>query len=344
MKLSPIILEYALTPHQLAVLDYIKKTEGEYISITQIQNGIGDNSIKMHFNTTKRCIKALLNCKAIRIRERRKIGRSSFMIIETIKQQERTMSESDKHYLDFVDQEYDPERDYSIDKSIYEKWNDEDYIEFSEKKAISMMTKHPELKYWTEKGLTLKQIDKWCSDLDIDNANMCENLKFCAYDLRVNKKGHDSNGNPIKSAINYFYTSINKNCGFYPKPENYKSHRQMLIEKNKRRLAEREKQIKELRDARLKKEAAEYEVLFEKMLAETESKIHKECLEKIENDYQLRSLSRGLPSERSKAMRVAYAEIQGIEGFEERPDYLKEAREESREKERYVQKLEGHRN
>lgn len=341
MQSSSIDLKDILTPFQQAVFDYIGKNEGEYLSITKIQEGLRDNAIIMHFSTAKRCIKALLKYRAISIKERRRIGRSSFMIIETTKQQERTMS--DKHYLDFVDEEYDPEKDYSVDKSIYEKWNDEDYTEFSKKKAISMMTKHPELKYWTEKGLTLKQIDKWCSDLDIDNANMCENLKFCAYDLRVNKKEHDSNGNPIQSAINYFYTSINKNCGFYPKPENYKSHRQMLIEKNKRRLAEREKQIKELRDARLKKEAAEYEVLFEKMLAETESKIHKECLEKIENDYQLRSLSRGLPSERSKAMRVAYAEIQGIEGFEERPDYLKEAREEAREKERYMQKIEGYR-
>jgi len=104
----------------------------------------------------------------------------------------------------------------------------------------------PEHLYWKDLGLTEKKVSAWMKETEMDAEEMDLSLRYARFAF-LKEPGK------AKSPIDLFYTII-KRDGCFLKPADYKSLRQIRIE---RAIAEREARIKEdLEEERLERELA----------------------------------------------------------------------------------------
>ncbi len=136
---------------------------------------------------------------------------------------------------------------------------------------------HPELEYWRKKGLRAKQVDNWAKQFSLTHNDIIQSLCHCQFDMVENKKEKLNN---IKDVFNWFFKIIEKS-GFYPKPKNYKSHLEKLIEREKVIIEDLKHQSDELKNARNERIKAEHELKFEKMLLDDNSSEYKEYYEDL---------------------------------------------------------------
>lgn len=168
---------------------------------------------------------------------------------------------------------------------------------------------NPEIGYWRQKGLTVKQINMWSKQFDLKNEEIIQNLCYCRFDMVDNDR---ENSETIKDVFNWFYRIVER-TGTYPKPVNYKSHQEKLIEKEKERIAETKRQTAELKKVRQESIFAQQDLDFEKMMQNPESDEYKNCFEKIpsilKNPRKAGSISF------INAIKKAYCELNDIELF-----------------------------
>ena len=155
--------------------------------------------------------------------------------------------------------------------------------------------------YWKQKGLTTKQIKKWMADFNFSSDLIKSYLCFCAYEMvdldLENKKN-------IQKPIDWFFKIIEKTGG-YPRPKNYKSYEEKLLEKEREILIEKEKVANEQKEIYDKKIKAEEDKKFWEMMNNPTSDLYKTCYEKI-NDIAKRKKT-GLIFE--SAMRTAFEKL-----------------------------------
>jgi hypothetical protein len=171
----------------------------------------------------------------------------------------------------------------------------------------SLIDTHPELGYWREKGLKAKQVDSWAKQFSLTHNDIIQSLFHCRFDMVDNEKEKLSN---IKDVFNWFFKIIEKS-GFYPKPKNYKTHHEKLIEREKVIIEDLKRQSDELKNARNERIKAEYGVKFEKMLLDENSSEFKEYYEELPKILK-NPLKKGSISFKN-AMKRLYCEKNDIE-------------------------------
>lgn len=130
----------------------------------------------------------------------------------------------------------------------------------------------PYLFYWLENGLTVDQINKWVMEFKHSPTMIINFLKWAKFDLVDN----DIEKNIDKSVLKWFYGALKK--GGYSKPVNYKSHQQLLIEKETKELEFLEAEVKALNEVRKKKQELHLSLELERVLADPEGELYKKCL------------------------------------------------------------------
>lgn len=171
----------------------------------------------------------------------------------------------------------------------------------------SLIDAHPELGYWREKGLKAKQVDSWAKQFSLPHNDIIQSLCHCRFDMVDNEKEKLNN---IKDVFNWFFKIIEKS-GFYPKPKNYKTHQEKLIEREKVKIEDLKRQSDELKNARNERIKAEYGVKFEKMLLDENSPEFKEYYEDLPKILK-NPLKKGTISFKN-AMKRLYCEKNDIE-------------------------------
>jgi hypothetical protein len=168
---------------------------------------------------------------------------------------------------------------------------------------------NPELGYWKQKGLTAKQASNWMNQFNLEFGVLIESLCYCRFEMVDNDR---ENSEPIADVMNWFFRMIER-IGAYPKPKNYKSHRERQIEREKQRVDEIKRQAGQLKKLRQQALIAQAELDFEQILQDPKSDEYKQCLEKIP-DMLKKPRKRGSISF-VNAMKKAYCELNDLEMF-----------------------------
>lgn len=173
----------------------------------------------------------------------------------------------------------------------------------------------PELSFWLDHGLTEKTVKNVMNDCNITEFAVMASFKHAAFDMVVNKRIEKIK---LKNPINYFF-AVMKKTGFYPKPVNYKSHLQILIEQEeaeKQRLVLEtryyENLIREKHDARINRD-------LKRILADPEGELYNKCFSKLpgirKDKFKDPSVRRGALFEMD--MKIAYEKIYETEKEED---------------------------
>lgn len=140
-----------------------------------------------------------------------------------------------------------------------------------------ILSNHPELKYWRDKGLTAKQINQWIKTAGSSSEGMIQYLCYFAFEmqdlgLEASKK--------INDVFSYFYKVI-KETGAYRKPKGYKSY----LDKERDYAKKLEKEAQEAKELFIKKQEAIQSKAFWEMMDDPESNLYKECFACL-NDFE----------------------------------------------------------
>jgi hypothetical protein len=168
---------------------------------------------------------------------------------------------------------------------------------------------HPELGYWRQKSLSFKQVDMWAKQFDLNHEDIIQSLCYCRFDMVDNDREKTE---PIKDVFNWFYRILER-TGAYPKPANYKSHKEKKIEREQSRIDEIKKQTELIKKMRQETLNAQHELQFEEMLENPQSEIYKECFENIPSTLKAPH-RKGTISFKS-AMKTNFCKINDIELF-----------------------------
>lgn len=136
-----------------------------------------------------------------------------------------------------------------------------------------------ELGWWVSIGLTVAKTAEWLREFSgagLTSQDLSNSLKYAWFDAAINRI--QPAGRPIDNYFNWFYKYL---PGGYPAPGNYKSYTQVLIEKERLELAEIEREKNELVEIRRRKQEAQKELIFQKLLLDTESKEYQALYEKV---------------------------------------------------------------
>ncbi len=163
----------------------------------------------------------------------------------------------------------------------------------------NILTTHPELGYWRQKGLTQKQMEEW-TKITGNIENLIQSLCHCRYEM-VDLNLEESK--PIDNVFNWFFKIIEK-AGSYSKPKGYKSFEEKQLEQERKNLEEKRKRVEELKALSRAKWEQELEETFWEMLNDPETDLYKECYGKL-NKFAKKS--KGKPFESS--MRSAFDKI-----------------------------------
>lgn len=87
----------------------------------------------------------------------------------------------------------------------------------------------PEMVYWQEVGLQERQVQKWCSEFDVDSVELRRQLAWARWDLVVNGKKAEVK----KNVISWIYGILHNTACCYPRPENYKTPVELRAERIK---------------------------------------------------------------------------------------------------------------
>jgi hypothetical protein len=146
---------------------------------------------------------------------------------------------------------------------------------------------HPELGYWRQKNLTPRQIEQWMEASGSTIESMIQSLCHCRFEM-VDLGSEESK--PVDNVFNWFYKIIER-VGYYPPPKGYRSFQDKEIERHRRLLEEKERQIHELKDLSQKIRAKAQEEAFWKMMSDPESEMYKKCYSRL-TDFE-RDLKQG---------------------------------------------------
>ncbi len=163
----------------------------------------------------------------------------------------------------------------------------------------TILSTHPELGYWRQKGLTQKQMEEW-TKITGNIENLIQSLCYCRYEM-VDLNLEESK--PIDNVFNWFFKILEK-AGSYPKPKGYKSFEEKQIEQERKNLEEKRKRVEELKGLSRAKWELELEETFWEMLNDPEKDLYKECYGKL-NKFAKKS--KGKPFESS--MRSVFDKI-----------------------------------
>lgn len=133
----------------------------------------------------------------------------------------------------------------------------------------------PELAYWKEKGVSMRQVENWASEFSMDPGLVIQSLKFCRYDMVVLNQEEEKK---IENPVNWFYRVMTRS-GLYPRPTQYKSLAEIRAE-------EMERIISESSEMRERLAAAERESAFQQMLANPEGEVYQRLLGQVDEFAQ----------------------------------------------------------
>lgn len=165
----------------------------------------------------------------------------------------------------------------------------------------SELRNNPELGYWRQKGLTAKQVRAWCETAACSPDTLIQYLSYCRFDMLENGKEET-----IENLFNYFFRVIEKS-GCYPKPKGYKSLREKQIDAEREIVAQKEKEITELRELAQKKARQEHEREFWKMMADPDCELYSRCFDRLNDFNKSRKRKGGTSFE--NAMLAAFDEV-----------------------------------
>lgn len=275
-----------LTDNQDQVLRYIRMHPNG-ISYRIVEQGTG-----LPYCTVRNCIGALEKYKIIKAPEKERVGRSIRMNIEFV----------EAAYI--VDDPTDEQKEACI-----------------KNKAQEILDTHAEFGYWREKGLTAQQIHQWHAEFGAKYEALQLSLRWCAFDMIYNNVELEKK---IKSPINWLYSILKSSGGFYPKPQNYKTADERMTEMLEERAKEKAAIAERLRLARIRDALLDHEIAFEKMMIEPDGEMYKKCFGTLSDSLQKRYSGKKTKTVMfAKLMRKAYAEINGVEGFDD-PNLWKE--------------------
>ncbi len=133
--------------------------------------------------------------------------------------------------------------------------------------------KDPELGYWREKGVNVRQLNAWSDEFEMPLEQVIQSLKYCRYDMVVLNHEEEKQ---ISNPINWFY-KVMQRSGIYPKPGNYKTLAEIRAE-------QMEQAAREAAEARERQINAEHELAFQKILSDQRSLEYQQLLSKV-NDF-----------------------------------------------------------
>ena len=163
-----------------------------------------------------------------------------------------------------------------------------------------ILTTHPELGYWRQKNLTVKQMNHWLKTTG-SQENLIQSLCHCRFEM-VDLGLEESK--PIENVFNWFFRMIER-TGSYPEPTGYKSFQEKQIEKEQRIIKEKEKRIHDLKELSRKKYEQEREEKFWEMMNDQGGDLYRQCHGNL-NKFE-KNLKGGPVFE--KSMRKAFDEI-----------------------------------
>ncbi|GAB6910144.1 hypothetical protein JCM12296A_59980 [Desulfosarcina cetonica] len=137
---------------------------------------------------------------------------------------------------------------------------------------------NPELAYWQSKGFTSKQMASWISRFSLTTEDLVQSLCYCRFNLVENGIEESKN---IRDPLDWIFKILERS-GAHPRPNNYKSHHDKLIDREIARAEEIHRQAEALKKARMKKAEVENELKFEQMMQEgPEGDQYSVCFEKL---------------------------------------------------------------
>jgi len=145
----------------------------------------------------------------------------------------------------------------------------------------NILSNHPELGYWRQKGLTAKQINQWMKTVGCGVENIVEFLCYCRFEM-VDLKLEESK--PIENVFNWFFRILEK-AGGYPQPKGYKSHQEKQIELERQITEQHEREATEAEEIYRRKVKAKQDKQFWDMMNDPEGDLYKKCFESL-NDFQ----------------------------------------------------------
>ena len=163
----------------------------------------------------------------------------------------------------------------------------------------NILSTHPELGYWRQKGLTSKQMKDWVK-ISSSIENLIQSLCYCRYEM-VDLNLEESK--PIDNVFNWFFKIIEK-AGSYPKPKGYQSFEDKQVEQERVALEEKEKRVEELKSLSRKKWELDREETFWEMMNDPDGNLYKECHVTL-NNFAKKSKGKVLES----SMRSAFDKI-----------------------------------
>ncbi|BBO86752.1 hypothetical protein DSCO28_73180 (plasmid) [Desulfosarcina ovata subsp. sediminis] len=166
---------------------------------------------------------------------------------------------------------------------------------------------NPELGYWKSKGLTSKQMASWVEKFSLTTEDLVQSLCFCRFSLVDNGVEELKK---IRDPLDWIFKILERS-GAHPKPKDYKSHQERLVDRELERVKEIQRQAEALKKARLDMVKAENDLKFENMLQDENSDEYKACYEKIPSMF--RNKKRKGTSAFIQSMKKAYFEINQIE-------------------------------
>ncbi len=296
-----------MTPNQALVLGFINTIPSGKTRLADICNGTG-----VPYGTVRKSLVALERNDCITKPKKIRIGQWQGMHVELLDAGKKWNTLKDSHTdsllvtlpvsLESGQSDGHSGGQSSISSSSY--INKTTTKEFSE-----ILANYPELGYWRDKGLTVRQINTWTKQFDLNHDDIIQSLCYCRFDMVENDR---EKSEPINDVFNWFFRILER-TGTYPKPTNYKSHQEKKVEREKERAEEIKRQVAELKKTRQEALHAQHELEFEQMLQNTESAEYRKCHD------QLTSMLKNPRKKGSisfiNAMKKAFCEFNDIEPF-----------------------------
>jgi hypothetical protein len=167
------------------------------------------------------------------------------------------------------------------------------------KKIETLLSSHPELGYWRQKGLTIKQLEQWAK-ITGGLENLIQSLCHCRFEM-VDLGIEESK--PIDNVFNWFFRIIER-TGSYPKPKGYKSFEEKQIDETRKIVEERENRVQELKELSRKKYELEREEQFWTMMNDPEGDLYQQCYGNL-NNFEKKTKGKAF----EKSMRVVFDKV-----------------------------------
>ncbi len=165
----------------------------------------------------------------------------------------------------------------------------------------------PELNFWIDYGLTEKTVKNLMEECNITEFAVITSLKNAAFDMVVNKRIEKIK---LKNPLNYFFGVMKKNC-YYPKPYNYKSYLQIIIEQEEAEKKSLERETEYYEKLIREKNDLGVNLVIKRILAEPDGELYKKCFNALpairKEKFKNPLLRRGPLFEMD--MKIAYGKI-----------------------------------